>query len=248
MAAKSTRWLVSTMMDSQSVTRKVYFNHNNHCGSLSFNMNNMFLITDSQFLSPYAMSAFVALRTKGMSFDVKTIHLGSDEQRSDRFLSQSLTSRVPTLIHDSYSLSESSAIAEYLEEIQPLPALYPQNVQQRNRARQIQAWMRSGLFALRVDRPTDVIFSRPTSQPLSHDGLQAAEKLFKVATSLLGHGGLNLFDTWSIADCDLSLMINRLIANGDVVPDRLRRYVQHQWQLPAIQEWVNLVNRPISSM
>lgn len=248
MAAMSTRWLVSTMMDSQSVTRKVYFNNNNHCGSLSFNMNNMILITDSQFLSPYAMSAFVALRSKGMSFDVETMHLRSDAQRSDRFVSQSLTSRVPALIHDGYSLSESSAIAEYLEEIQPLPALYPQNVQQRNRARQIQAWLRSDLLALRADRPTEVIFLEPTNQPLSYDGLKAAEKLFKVATSLLDHGGLHLFDTWSIADCDLSLMINRLIANGDTVPERLSRYVQHQWQLPAIQEWVNLANRHNSSM
>lgn len=202
-------------------------------------MNNMILFTDSQFLSPYAMSAFVALRAKGMSFDVETIHLRSDAQRSDRFVSQSLTSRVPALVHDGYSLSESSAIAEYLEEIQPLPALYPQSVQQRNCARQIQAWLRSDLLALRADRPTEVIFLEPTIQPLSHDGLKAAGKLFKVATSLLDHGGLNLFDTWSIADCDLSLMINRLIANGDVVPDLLRRYVQHQWQLPAIQEWVN---------
>lgn len=227
------------MMDSQSVTRKVYFNHNHDCGSLIFNMHNMFLFTDSQFLSPYAMSAFVALRTKGMSFDVETIHLGSHAQRSDRFMSHSLTSRVPTLVHDGYSLSESSAIAEYLEEIQPLPALYPQSVQQRNRARQIQAWLRSDLLALRADRPTEVIFLEPTNEPLSFDGLKAAEKLFKVATSLLDHGGLHLFDTWSIADCDLSLMINRLIANGDTVPDRLRRYVHHQWQLPAIQEWVN---------
>lgn len=199
----------------------------------------MILFTDSQFLSPYAMSAFVALRAKGMSFVVETIYLRSDAQRSDRFVSQSLTSRVPVLVHYGYSLSESSAIAEYLEEIQPLPALYPQSVQQRNRARQIQAWLRSDLLPLRVERPTEVIFMEPTTKPLSDDGLKAAEKLFKVATSLLDHGGLHLFDTWSIADCDLSLMINRLIANGDTVPDRLRRYVQHQWQLPAIQEWVN---------
>ena len=198
----------------------------------------MILYTDALYLSPYAMSAYVALRTKGMVFEIQTIDLRNNEQKSSGFTSNSFTSRVPTLVHDAYSLSESSAIAEYLEDIKPQPALFPQDVKDRNRARQIQAWLRSDLLSLRIERPTEVIFLEPSKNPLSSEGKSAAEKLFEVALRLLGKGHLNLFDQWCIADVDLSLMINRLLANGDSVPEQLVHYVQHQWQQPAIKEWV----------
>ena len=198
----------------------------------------MILYTDALYLSPYAMSAYVALRTKGMVFEIQTIDLRNNEQKSSGFTSNSFTSRVPTLVHDAYSLSESSAIAEYLEDIKPQPALFPQDVKDRNRARQIQAWLRSDLLGLRIERPTEVIFLEPSKNSLSSEGKSAAEKLFEVALRLLGKGHLNLFDQWCIADVDLSLMINRLLANGDSVPEQLVHYVQHQWQQPAIKEWV----------
>jgi glutathione S-transferase len=198
----------------------------------------MLLYTDALYLSPYAMSAFVALRTKDIAFEVQTIDLHLEAQKSSSFATNSLTSRVPSLVHGDYVLSESSAIAEYLEEIQPQPALFPQDVRDRNRARQIQAWLRSDLLGLRTDRPTEVIFLEPSKKPLSSAGKAAAEKLFEVAQRLLGKGSLNLFNQWCIADVDLSLMINRLLANGDPVPEQLVQYVQHQWQQPAIQEWI----------
>jgi len=42
---------------------------------------------------------------------------------------------------------------------------------------------------------------------------------------LLRHCGENLFDRRSIADIDLTLMLNRLL-NGDEVPARLVRYAR----------------------
>jgi glutathione S-transferase len=55
---------------------------------------------------------------------------------------------------------------------------------------------------------------------------------------LLSHGGDNLFDDWSIADVDLTLMLNRPIVNGDEVPLHLVRYARAQWQRPSVQHWV----------
>ncbi len=65
------------------------------------------------------MSAFVALREKKLNFDFRTINLNSQENRDTNFSSVSLTSRVPTLSDGDFSLSESSAIAEYVEEVYP---------------------------------------------------------------------------------------------------------------------------------
>ena len=65
-------------------------------------------------------------------------------------------------------------------------------------------------------------------------------KLFATATTLLAHGGKNLFGEWSIADADLALMLNRLVLNGDKVPEALADYASFQWQRASIQRYVAL--------
>jgi glutathione S-transferase len=197
----------------------------------------MLLYVDSRYLSPYAMSVHVALREKGLPFHVRTLDLGAGAQSDEAFAQASITRRVPTLVDEQFTLSESSAITEYLEEAYPGARLYPHSLQARARARQVQAWLRSDLMALRQERPTEVVFSAPVDRPLSQAAQMAAHKLFAGASALLAHGGSCLFDAWSIADVDLALMLNRLVRNGDAVPPGLADYATRQWERPAIQEW-----------
>jgi glutathione S-transferase len=198
----------------------------------------MLLYVDSQFASPYAMSAFVALKEKGLSFDVEALDLGAGANQAPSFAGVSLTRRVPTLVDGDFALSESSAIAEYLDEVFPGPLLYPRHPRSRARARQVQAWLRSDLGPLRQERTTEVVFYGPVSRPLSPAAFDASQKLTAVATKLLSHGGDHLFDQWSIADVDLALMLNRLILNGDEMSPRLARYAKAQWARPSVQLWV----------
>jgi glutathione S-transferase len=198
----------------------------------------MLLYVDSQFASPYAMSAFVALKEKGLSFDVETLDLGNGATQAPSYAGVSLTRRVPTLVDGDFALSESSAIAEYLDEVFPGPLLFPRHPRSRARARQVQAWLRSDLGALRQERSTEVVFYGPVSRPLSPAAFDASQKLIAVATKLLSHGGDHLFDQWSIADVDLALMLNRLLLNGDEMPPRLARYAKAQWARPSVQLWV----------
>ena len=128
--------------------------------------------------------------------------LVSDEVRADDYAPCSLTCRVPMLSHGNYHLSESSAIAEYLDELLPPPgyrALYPSSICERARAR-----------------------------------------LCGVAEQLLTGSMGTLFDEWSIADTDLALMLQRLLNNGHVMPERLASYARGQWQRPAVQAWLAL--------
>lgn len=197
----------------------------------------MLLYVDSHYLSPYAMSVHVALREKGLPFHVRALDLATEAQSDEAFVQASLTRRVPTLVDEQFTLSESSAITEYLEEAYPGVRLYPHSLQARARARQIQAWLRSDLMALRQERPTEVVFGAPIDRPLSQAAQNATRKLFAGASALLAHGGPWLFDTWSIADVDLALMLNRLVRNGDLVPPVLADYATRQWDRPALQEW-----------
>jgi glutathione S-transferase len=206
--------------------------------------SNILLYVDSQFASPYAMSVFVALHEKGLSFDIATIDLAAKANHEPHFAATSLTRRVPTLVHDGFALSESSAIAEYLNEVFPGAPLYPTDPLDRARARQVQAWLRSDFIPIRQERSTEVVFYGRTQSPLSAEAQEAATKLFSAAESLLPASGENLFAQWCVADVDLALMLNRLVLNGDPVPERLTAYAKHQWQRPSVQLWVNQLRPP----
>jgi glutathione S-transferase len=201
------------------------------------------LYTDAEFASPYAFSVFVALTEKGVPFATKAIDLDAGENQNPPYQNVSLTGRIPTLVHDQFTLVESSAIDEYIEEIFPAPQycrLYPSSIQQRAIARQVQAWLRSDLMPIRDERGTGVIFLGAKKAPLTPAGHASANKLFRAVDLLLKNNSVNLFDEWCIADADLALMLNRLVFAGDAVPQKLVDYAQHQWQRPSVQRWCQL--------
>ncbi|SFF61562.1 glutathione S-transferase [Duganella sp. CF458] len=201
------------------------------------------LYVDSQFTSPYAISAFVALREKGLDFELETVDLEAGKNKELSYTGKALTGRVPCLVHNDFMLTESSAITEYLDEMFPAPehrALYPVLPQKRAVARQIQAWVRSDLGALREERSTYTVFYRRAEQPLSPTAQAAADKLVHLAERVID--GPYLFGRWCIADTDLAIMLSRLVMNGDPVPQKLKDYVAHQWQRESLQDWLKNIN------
>jgi len=205
----------------------------------------MRLYVDANFASPYALVAFVSLVEKGLNFDTETLDLAAHANHDPGFARTSITRRVPTLIHDGFTLSESSAICEYLDESFPGTRLYPTNPRDRARARQIQAWVRSDLMPIRDERPTFVVFSGARRPVLSAQAREAATRLIAAALTLLDGRGDNLFGEWSIADVDLAMMLQRLVAHGDPVPQRLKDYAAHQWRRPSVQQWIHKKRPPL---
>ncbi len=200
----------------------------------------MQLYVDSNYTSPYAMSVFVALHEKKLPFEPITLDLSSGAANAPAHAKVSITHRVPTLVDGDFSLSESSAITEYLNEVYPGQALYPAEVKNRAIARQVQAWLRSDFMPIRSERSTVVLFYGPSATPLSAEAHGAAQKLFAGATKLLSHGGPHLCGkAWCIADVDLAVMLNRLALNGDAVPEHLADYASRQWQRPSVQLWIH---------
>src|SRR5688572_25157319 len=199
------------------------------------------LYGDKDLASPYVMSVAVALAEKNLDYELRRVDLAAKENQEDTYRTRSLTSRVPTLVHGNFSLSESSAIDEYLEEAFPPPrhaAIYPRDTRDRARARQVQAWVRSDLMPIRIERNTTVVFFGARLKPLSAEAQESALRLFTAAEALLPKGSENLFGDWCIADTDLALMLNRLALHEDVMPDRLARYARHQWSRPSVKAWL----------
>lgn len=204
------------------------------------------LFVDTFWISPYAMSAFVALEEKKLEYRVVDIALHQKEHRTAAYAAR--TGRVPSLQHGSFSLAESSAIAEYLAETFPYPAyprLFPENLQQRGIAREIMAWLRSDLMPIREERPTHTIYYARATAPLSAQGQAAKQRLIEAVTPLI-HGE-TLFEQWCLADTDLAMMLQRLNVNGDGLPPALKTYAEANWQRPSVQKWVSHTRAPYQS-
>jgi glutathione S-transferase len=205
------------------------------------------LFSDGFWISPYAFSAFVALKEKGVPFEVKIVKLQDKEHLHAGYRDASITGRVPALRHGVFWLAESSAIAEYLEDVFPPPQhsrLYPRDPQPRAQARMLQAWIRSDLLPLREERSTATMFYEHAKEPLTPKGQAAADTLVRIANLLIPDGATQLFADWSIADADLGFMLHRLILNGHEVPAKVRKFAESQWRRPSVQEWVNQKRPP----
>jgi glutathione S-transferase len=200
------------------------------------------LYLDGFWISPYAYTAFVALREKGLPFETVTVALHEGAQRRPEYQAQSITGRIPALTHGDFWLTESSAIVEYLEETFPAPgytALLPSEPRARARARQILSWLRSDLAGLREERPTTTMFYERAKNPLSKVAQPAAAKLIAACERLLTPGTTTLFGKFSIADADLAFMLQRLVASGDPVPPHLRDFANGIWERPSVRDFVN---------
>ncbi len=202
-------------------------------------MSEITLYVDNTFASPYAMAVYVTLVEKNIPFTLKTVNLEAGEHLQAPYRDLGLTGRVPALVHGDFVLAESSAIIEYLDEVFPAPdypRVLPADVRERAIARQVQAWIRSDLMAVRTERNTGVIFFAPIATPLTEAGQKAADRLIRIAERMIA--GPNLFAQWCIADLDLALMLNRLVMNGDPVPATISEYASAQWQRPSVQQWM----------
>jgi glutathione S-transferase len=206
------------------------------------------LSVDAYWTSPYGFSAFVALKEKGLAFDVEPVALHKGEHRRPEALATSLTGRVPVLRHKGWTLSESSAIDEYLEDVFPSPGhprLFPEDPKERARARQLMAWVRSDLVPIRQERPTTGLFYGGMEvAPLSSAAEATAQHLLAVAEALIAPGRTTLFAAFCIADADFALMLQRLLWNGYPAEDKLEAYVDAQWARPSVRAWLEQKRPP----
>src|SRR5712692_2305579 len=200
------------------------------------------LFIDDHWVSPYAFSNFVALREKKLDFELEEVSLPKREHHLPTYRESSLTGRLPSLRHDDYWLSESSAINEYLAEVFPFPKhprIFPEDLKERGRARQLMAWVRSDLMPIRDQRSTSSLFYDRPVQPLNKEGEDSVARLLRVADTVIPETGTTLFAQWCIADADFALMLNRVVKHGHKVPAKIARYVEANWQRPSVREWVD---------
>ena len=110
------------------------------------------------YLSPYVRKVLVVLDLKGIPYETDPIvpFFGNE-----RFSALSPLRRIPVLIDDRVTLSDSTVICEYLEERHPEPALYPGDVVQRARARWLEEFADTRMGEVFIWRLFNQVAIRP---------------------------------------------------------------------------------------
>lgn len=198
-------------------------------------MSDLTLYVDGYFANPYDATVYIALCEKQLEFATARALLRDGGGVPRGLLAQTGIGRVPALRHGAFFLTESSAIAEYLEDTFPPPghaALYPADARGRARARQIAAFVRSDLRALRDERWwTQVLWKSPPRKPLSPAAARDAEEL----VALTQH--LALGQPWSLAHADLAMALMRL--DADALPADVRAFMDAVAARPSVRGYLD---------
>jgi glutathione S-transferase len=203
------------------------------------------LYGNDPWTSPYAFSVFVTLEEKGIEYSMELISLQRKDHQRAEYSEPSVTGRVPAIRHGDFWLAESSAIDEYLDEAFPpprWPRIYPEDMRERARARMVQAFVRSDVLPLRLERPTVTLFVGEQPKPLTAEGKASAERLIRIASRLVTNPEGFICSKFSPADADLALMLQRLCANGDDCPPLLCGYANAIFARPSVRKWLSRTN------
>jgi glutathione S-transferase len=92
-------------------------------------------------LSMFGVKAQIAALEKGLDFDLIMVsydsHSGYNPKHPE-VLRINPKGQVPVLVHGRLELFDSTQIFEYLEDLQPAPALWPYTIEERARARRLE--------------------------------------------------------------------------------------------------------------
>jgi len=92
-------------------------------------------------LSMFGAKVQIAALEKGLEFDLVMVPYGSDlgySPKHPEVLRVNPKGQVPVLVHNGLEIFDSTQIFEYLEDLQPTPALWPRDIGDRARARRLE--------------------------------------------------------------------------------------------------------------
>jgi glutathione S-transferase len=199
------------------------------------------LYIDAHWANTWDCGPYVALREKGLEFSTAIALVRSGVNPGIR--QHAYTGLEPALQHGDFWVAESMAIIEYVEDcFQPptWPRLFPADVRERARARQLMSWLRSELNDLRSARPSTILFyPRRDLPPLEGAALRQAANLVSVVERLAPSSQGTLFPSgWCIADVEIAFALRRLICTDFALPQAVVDYANAVWRRPAVREYV----------
>ena len=198
------------------------------------------LFVDGYFTNCWDATCFVALTEKQVEFTTARALLRDGQGVPAALKEQTAIARIPALRHGEFWLTESLAIAEYLEDAFPSPdhaRLFPAAVPQRARARQVMAWLRFDQRAVRVERPWQLSVYPPEDlPPLSSEAERDCAELLDLIERMTASGELD--DDWNIAHADLALAVFRIARTGHPITAAAQRLLDRNVERPSVKAYL----------
>ena len=141
--------------------------------------------------SPFSWRVWLALEHKAVPYNLKVLSFSDNDTTKPEFVRLNPRHTVPTIVDDGYSLWESLAILEYLDERFTSGAkLYPGDAKGRARVRRLIREMESYLGAEGIDAITAELFFKGDATPdmkrVDEGRKRLAEELAYFAKGLQG--------------------------------------------------------------
>lgn len=197
--------------------------------------------------SSWSMRPWVLLRQADIAFE--EIKVRFDSFDSDSTFKQQIngvtpTGKVPVLVDDGFVVWDTLAIAEYVADRHPEKNLWPQDRQERARARSLCAEMHSGFGALRSACPMNIEADLSTTGQLVWRDKPAVradvDRVTTMWSELLAASKSDfLFGNFGIADAFFAPVCMRLKGYALPVPQLITDYIARVSAAPGVKAWID---------
>lgn len=197
----------------------------------------MKLLIGNRNYSTWSLRPWLVLKHFEIPFEDEVLQLSGTGWR-ENLAARSPTGKVPVLLDDELVVPETLAIIEYLADLYPNKAIWPEDRKDRALARAAASEMHAGFPGLRNHAPMNLRASHPGKVDLDavRKDLHRVEQLW--GGLLAKSDGPYLFGAFCAADAMFAPLATRLRTYDLPVSDVAGRYVEAIYALPAFQDWL----------
>lgn len=204
-------------------------------------------------LSPYAQKNKIALREKGIEFDLTTPDAFGTGNTGSAFMDANPRGEVPVLIDEDVAIFDSTIILEYIEDKWPTPPLLPADAGERARVRMIEDVMDTQVEAINWGLSEVLYFKRAEGDAAVAILAKAAaqtQNVFSWLEDQLGNRGWFNGDAFGWADLSIIPHINGSASFGNTPPEgsRLAAWAARVNTRPSVTKTATEAADSIASM
>jgi glutathione S-transferase len=201
-------------------------------------MDEATLIISSKNYSSWSLRGFLLAKLAGLEFREQVV-APDDVAAREELLLRSPSILVPALIHDGFSIWDTLAIAEYLNELKPAAQMFPADIKARARCRSISGEMHSGFSALRSTLPMNIRAHRPGFAVWSSAQADIDRILLIWRECLESWKGPYLLGKQlSVADAMYAPVVTRFLTYDVKLDGPCAEYSRRILAWPAMGEWI----------
>lgn len=202
-------------------------------------MEKLTLVIGNQNYSSWSLRPWLLLKQFAIPFEEIRIPLYQTGSK-EALATYSPSGLVPVLKHADFTVWDSLAICEYVQDLFPSRAMWPSERNARAIARSVSAEMHSGFSAMRTHMPMNCkkFFPGKGLTPESERDIERITQIWRDCRAHYGKDGPMLFGEFSIADAMFAPVVLRFRAYQVELDEVCEAYKAAILALPAMQEWI----------